>query len=387
MPARTYMVVDRRHDHGFRVPRPDLSTRLGSPNACNDCHTDKSTDWATSAIERWYGPSRKGFQNFAEAFHAGWTDTPDGEKLLSAVVTDGHAPAVARASALSALAPLVSPSNIDLARAGLGDPDPMVRIGALDMLENAPAAQLWPVVAPLLADPVRGVRIRAVFRLASIPTVSQPATDRDRFERAAAEFVAAQRLNADRPEARATLATFYAQRGLNAEAEGEYRSALRLNPQFAPAAINLADLYRQLGRDGEGGQVLQTAILAAPQDAGLHHALGLALVRAKQLDKALEELRRATELDPNRTRYAYVYAVALNSAGRPEEAMVALKENFARHPNDRDTLTALIAFSRDIGDVNAALEYAQQLARIAPTDRGLAALIDALRRQVESGRR
>ena len=25
MPARTYMVVDRRHDHSFRIPRPDLS--------------------------------------------------------------------------------------------------------------------------------------------------------------------------------------------------------------------------------------------------------------------------------------------------------------------------------------------------------------------------
>ena len=25
MPERTYMVVDRRHEHGFRVPRPDVS--------------------------------------------------------------------------------------------------------------------------------------------------------------------------------------------------------------------------------------------------------------------------------------------------------------------------------------------------------------------------
>ena len=51
MPARTYMVVDRRHDHSFRIPRPDLSVKLGTPNACNDCHSDKPPAWAAAAIE------------------------------------------------------------------------------------------------------------------------------------------------------------------------------------------------------------------------------------------------------------------------------------------------------------------------------------------------
>src|SRR3954467_9200528 len=50
------------------------------------------------------------------------------------------------------LASRVSAANIDLARKGLADPDPMVRIGALDMLESAPASQIWPVISPLLAD-------------------------------------------------------------------------------------------------------------------------------------------------------------------------------------------------------------------------------------------
>ena len=33
------------------MPRPDLSAKLGTNNACNDCHTDKSSDWAAAAIE------------------------------------------------------------------------------------------------------------------------------------------------------------------------------------------------------------------------------------------------------------------------------------------------------------------------------------------------
>ncbi len=383
MPTRTYMIVDRRHDHSLRVPRPDLSVMLGTPNACNDCHTDKSAEWAASAIERWYGPSRKGFQNYAEAFHAAWSDRPDAAKLLAAVAADGNAPAIARASALTELAERVSPTNINLARTSLSDPDPMVRIGALDMLESVPAGQIWSLVSPLLSDPSRGVRIKAASMLAAVPTANQPPTDRERFDRAAAEFVAAQRFNADRPESRSALGSFYSKRTLSAAAETEYQAALRLSPQYAPAAINLADLYRKLGRDGDGESVLRRAIVASPSDAGLHHALGLTLTRRNRPSDALGEFRRATELEPDRARYAYVYAVALHSAGRSGEAMAALKENLLRHNDDQDTLLALLTFSRDGGDAGSALEYAERLARIAPQDRGLAMLIKQLRRQAE----
>jgi tetratricopeptide (TPR) repeat protein len=363
------------------MPRPDLSVKLGTPNACNDCHTDKSAVWASSAVESWYGSNREGFQNYADAFYSAWADQPDAAKLLAAVAADGNVPAFARASALSHLASSLSPTNGNLARAGLSDPDPMVRIGALDMLENVPANQIWPLASPLLSDPSRGVRIRAASLLAAVPTANQPPADRERFEGAAAEFTSAQRFNADRPEARAALGNFFAKRGRPVEAEVEYKAALRLSPQYAPAAANLADLYRGLGREADGESVLRAALLASPQDAGLHHALGLTLVRLKQADQALDELRNAAELDPGQARYAYVYAVALHSAGHVGEAMTELKENLARHPNDRATLLALISFSRDSGDISSTLEFAERLEQIVP-DAPLAGLVQDLRRQV-----
>jgi Tfp pilus assembly protein PilF len=150
-----------------------------------------------------------------------------------------------------------------------------------------------------------------------------------------------------------------------------------------PAAINLADLYRQLSRDGDAEGVLRTAIAISPQDAGLHHVLGLTLTRLKRPDQALGEFQRAAELDPDRARYAYVYAVALHSAGRGGDAMTILKENLVRHPADRDTLQALIGFSRDSGDFAAALDYAERLARVVPGDRNLVTLIEGLRRQID----
>ena len=383
MPANTYMVVDRRHDHSLRIPRPDVSVKLGTPNACNSCHTDKSAQWAADAVERWYGPERKGLQNYAETFQASWTDRADAAALLATVAASPTTPAIARASALSELQSRVTPANIGLARKGLADPDPMVRIGALDMFDGLPGNQIWPLVSPLLSDSSRGVRIRAVAVLAAVPSANQPASDRAAFERAAAEFIAAQQLNSDRPEARSTLGNFYARRGLNVDAENEYKAALRLSSQYAPAAINLADLYRRLGRDGDGEKVLTRAIEGPHPDAALYYALGLTLTRDKRTDDALSEFRRALELEPDRSRYAYVYAVALHSSGHGEEAMKVLKDNLARHADDRDTLLALVTFNRDAGETAAALDYAEQLSRIAPNDPDIVRLTADLRARLQ----
>jgi predicted CXXCH cytochrome family protein len=381
MPVRTYMQVDPRHDHSFRVPRPDISVQHGTPNACNDCHKDKSPAWAAAAIEGWHGPVRKGSPTYAPAFSAAWEGQQNATPLLATIAADGSAPAIVRASALSELNSLAASNAINLARAGLSNPDPMVRLAALDLLDNVAPLQAWPIVSPLLTDPVRGVRTRAALLLAAVPTARQPAADRERFDRAAEEFVAAQRLSADRPEGRSALAGFLAKRGQMADAETEYKAAIRLSPQFAPAAINLADLYRQLGREAEGERVLRTALIASPRDAGLHHALGLALVRLKQLDAAIAALRQATELEPDRARYAYVYAVALHSANRSTEAIDTLKQSAVRHPQDRDTIMALISFTSEAGQIEAALDYAEQLARAFPQDLDLNRLVEDLRRR------
>jgi len=387
MPTRTYMVIDSRHDHSFRVPRPDVSAKLGIPNACNGCHSEKSAEWAAAAVENWHGPNRTGSKSYAEAFHAAWEDHADAATLLSSVAMDRNYPSFVRASALTELASHTASPNVDLAQTGLADPDPMVRIAALDLLERVPATRLWPLASPLLSDSVRGVRIRAASLLASVPSMDQAPVDRDRFERAANEFIAAQRLNADRPEAHSALGNFYAQRGRVTEAEAEFKFGLRLSPQFTPAAINLADLHRQLGQNGEAIETLRAALRASPRDAALHHALGLALVREKQQDGAIEELRSASELGPAQARYSYVYAVALNSVGRAQDAMNVLLANLARHPGDRDTLMALVGLSRDNGNVSQAIEYAERLALLTPSDRALAGLIDALRQQADPAKR
>ena len=208
-------------------------------------------------------------------------------ELLAAVAADGSVPAFVRASALSELQ-LASLARDRQFGAGRPRRIPTRWCGSVrstcSMASLAPSSGRScrhccpiPVAACASGRPRCWLRSRPQANL--LP-------DRERFERAAAEFIAAQRLNADRPEARSALGNFLARRGQPAEAESEYKAALRLSAQYVPAAINLADLYRQLGREIEGESVLRTALAVSPRDAGLHHVLGLTLVRLKQLDGA-----------------------------------------------------------------------------------------------------
>jgi Tfp pilus assembly protein PilF len=164
------------------------------------------------------------------------------------------------------------------------------------------------------------------------------------------------------------LATFYAERGNTAQAESELTAALRLDPFFIPAYVNLADVYRLQSRDVDGERILRQALTRIPNNAVLHHSLGLALVRLKRTDEALAQFARAAALDPENARFAYVYAVALHSSGRVKAAIAQLESALATHPDDPDVLAALVSYHEKRGDASKARRYSDQLRALSPRD-------------------
>ncbi|MFO1432289.1 MAG: tetratricopeptide repeat protein [Candidatus Competibacteraceae bacterium] len=381
MPTTTYMGVDPRHDHSFRIPRPDLSVQLGTPNACNNCHTDHPAGWALDRIEHWYRKPLKGYQQFAEALHAGRTGAPGAEQALTQLAGDTGQPAIARATALAALNRYLSPASLGVVRQGLQDDDPLLRLGAVQALDGIDPQMRLPLLFPLLQDPIRALRIEAARRLAPLPSAilaQLPPAHRAVLDKATAEYITAQQTNADRPESHLNLGSLYTERGEFTQAETAYRTALRLQPTFVQAYVNLADLYRLQGKDDDGEKALRQAAAIAPQDADVQQALGLLLVRRHRLPEAVEALAQATRLNPDNMHYRYVYAVALHSTGKPDEAIEVLEEAHARRPNDRELLYALTTFQRDRGDLEAARRYAQQLLTLTPQDPVVRRLVDQL---------
>jgi tetratricopeptide (TPR) repeat protein len=378
MPQTTYMVVDPRRDHSMRVPRPDLSVALGVPNACSGCHRDRDAQWAADAIARDHGPQRRGFQTFGKAFHAAEANAAGAADALAGIAGDVGQSPIARASAVDRLGAVGGARLATAIQAAARDAEPLVRLAAAQAAITLPPGQRVAPIAPLLADPLRAIRIEAARVLAGTEASTPSSPHHAAWMRAAGEYEATQRYNADRPESLVALGSFYAALGRADDAQAQFDAALRLDPGFVPAYVDSADVHRAQGREADALRVLQTGIAQAPKNAALRHATGLALVRAGKRDAALAELRLAAELAPEDPRYAYVYAIALDSTGRRKEAIALLERDAKRWSGDRDILMALATLQRDAGRPDAARAAAAALLAAHPEDREAQALARAL---------
>ncbi len=378
MPTTTYMVVDPRHDHGFRVPRPDRTVSLGLPNACNQCHTDRPPQWAADAVKSWFPQPLPGFQTFAEAFTSADRSAAGATPPLVAVAQDRGLSGFVRASAVRRLGQRLDPATLPALRGALADPDALVRAAAAAALAGVDPGTRGQWLPPLLGDPVRQVRMEAARALAGEPEARLSPPQRDAFAVAIQEYVAAERFNADRPEGRANLGNLHATQGRFDEAVAAYRSALALDPSFEPAALNLADVYRGGGMEAEAERTLREALARAPRSAPALHALGLSLARQRRNAESLQALAAAARLAPGNARFAYVHAVALNDAGQREAALRTLEVALKPHPGDRDLLLALALFERDAGRHERALVHARRLAALEPGDQEARQLVREL---------
>lgn len=363
MPSRDYMVVDGRRDHSFRRPRPDLTIATGSPNACNQCHTNENAKWAMSATEDWYGQNRPG--HYGIAIHAARAGMAKANGSLIATINDRSVPGIARGTALSELR---APYSQDIARviqSALADADPFVRLGALRALAGLPEDLVVGWAAPLLQDRLLAIRVEAVGIISPMRGLLDA-----RFEGAFAvaeqEYVDSRGANAERPEAHGNLGSLYAAAGNTNLGEAEFQTALRLDPRSVGQRANLADLYRQLNRDDDAEVLLRQGIELAADEAALHHALGLLLVRNNRAQEGLDELRHAAELQTANARFLYVYAVALNSFGESDAAVELLMRGMDDFPADFDIQWALATILRDLGRNDDAREIVQSLAARYP---------------------
>jgi len=366
MPTTTYMVVDPRHDHSLRIPRPDESARMGTPNACNNCHTKKSAQWAAGAIRTWTGKPPESFQHFAAGLHAASGAGPGARGALLTIIDDKGQPAIARASAIARLGRLLTPVTTEAVSRALNDSDAGMRLAAVEALAGTEPATRQRYLVRMLDDPVLAVRIEAARALAGAAEQGLAPSARPAFDNAIAEYIAVQTYNADRPEGRMNLGNIYAQRRDVGAAIAEYRKAIDIDPTFVAAYVNLADLYRAGGADGEAEKLLRDGVARVPRDAALHHTLGLVLTRKKKSAEALKEFRTASILAPANGRFAYVYGVALNSGGKTTEAIKVLDAALARQPYDRDILSGLAYFNAQAGRRDVGLGYVRQLRELDP---------------------
>jgi tetratricopeptide (TPR) repeat protein len=343
MVPRTYMGVDERPDHSFRIPRPDLTAEINTPNACNGCHTKQSADWAAAEITKWLGPDVEPRPHFGTAIAAGRRGLAN--EALARASLNRDFPAIGRATALTLLAPPFADAETSVIANALDDANPLVRTGALRALRFATAETRLEMGAETLSDPVRSVRLEAASVYADLRDLL-PADDARAFGRAAEEYRAANIMLANTPEALANLASF---------------------------ELSMGDVNQAVRYFGD-------ALQLEPGNALLRHSMGLVLVRSGDRNEALHQLRQAYELEPSNPRYVYVYGVALNSLGLNDDALALLQDARQQFPNDFDIGWAVATMLRDAGDIETARNVAKELAGQFPGDTNIAALLESLHR-------
>ena len=361
MTSRDFMVIDGRRDHSFRIPRPDLTTMTGSPNACNQCHSDQDANWASDAISIWYGDERR--DHYGLAIHSGRTGGGN-QPLLEAIVNNEY-PGIARGTALSLLRPPYSQQVAEVIQGALQNADPFVRLGALRALPGLQQDLQVDWAAPLLSDRIRTIRTEAARVISPLRDTLQVRHE-GAFRLAERELIDSMLAISERPEAQINLGNLYVESGDASLGEAAFRAALRMEPGAAGPRVNLADLLRRIDRNADAEVLLREGIAISPNEASYHHALGLHLVRNENQQPGLKELQSAAELQPENPRFAYVFAVALNSLGQPVEAIEYLYDVKSEFPGDFDIHWALATMLRDQDRNDEARAVAEELAEIYP---------------------
>ena len=379
MPTKTYMQVQARPDHSLRVPRPDLSVKIGTPNACTDCHADKPAQWAADQVARWYGPKRRQEAHFGEAFAAARAGQPRRSTALAKLAVDAAQPAHrARLGAGRAARrrPHAASPSASRPRAM---PTPEVRAAAADSFDAVPAAQRLYALAPMLSDPVRAVRIAAARGLSSVPPEQIEAARRPAFDAALAEYIAAQNVSLDMPGAQLNLAVVYQNTGRLDLAEQHYLQALKIDPDFTPARANLAQLYSGTSRNADAERVLTEGLKRVPEIGELQYSLGLVLAEEQRMAEAAAALAKAAKLLPERARVHYNLGLALQQLGRRQPAEAALLQAQRLDPRDPAACYALAVFYAQGRQYAQALPWAEKLLALDPANAQARQLVGELR--------
>jgi tetratricopeptide (TPR) repeat protein len=380
MPGRIYMGIDYRPDHSLRIPRPDLSAKIDTPNGCSaqGCHADKELDWVITNYKKWYGKSRK--PHYGEVFYAARQGDPGSAEGLRNLAADRLLPAIVRATALSLLRNHPGDDTTAAFSAALQDEDALIRYTAIRGLDQLDRETKLRLIAPKLYDPVKGVRIEAALSLADIPDPMLRPEDVAVREKGLVEYRSAMLYNSDFAPQRYNLGNLAALQGKPDKAEAYYQGAIAIDTQFYPAKVNLAMLHNQNGENEKAETLLREVLDDNPDLYEIAYSLGLLLAEMQNYRDAATYLGRAADGMPLYPRVRYNQALALMKLERWQESEQALLKALDQEPANREFFMTLANLYLNFRKLERARVLAEATLEKVPDHPDARELLDMLSR-------
>jgi tetratricopeptide (TPR) repeat protein len=364
MPGRTYMGVDYRFDHSFRIPRPDLSVKIKSPNSCNRCHQDKSHQWSVDTLAQWYGQRKR--PHYGTVLAAGRRGEPTALADLIRLADDRLYPAIVRATALTYIAPYSSNESENALHRALADEEPLMRFTALRILTNKEPRRDLSLAGPLLYDSIKAVRIEAARFLSTIALNALPRSLRKRYQTVLAEYQQAMNYTADFSASRHNLGNLYTALGQHELAIQNYQKAIEIDDLFYPAKVNLAMAYNRQRKNQLAEKLFREVVADFPDLHEVKYSLGLLLVERKKYRAAARYFREASDALPLRSQIHYNLGLLYQKLYQDSEAETAFNRALSVEPNNPDFLYALAVFYLQRERLDDAQEIAEKIVAQTP---------------------
>ncbi len=308
MPATTYMGVDDRRDHSFRLPgTADDPNHYGAIIAAG----------------------RRGNAN---------------EALLNGI-NDPSIPGIARATLLTLLEPDDDVRIRDLLQQQLDNEDALVRIGALRALRQQPADVRLHHGSHLLRDPVRAVRIEAVLTFIDVRDLL-PLEDARAFSSAAEDYRQSALLSATAPEAVLGLAEFERRLGNEDAAAQMYEHAIRIGANSAQAQHAYGLHLVRSGQSDDALLHLERATRLDATEPQFVYVYGVALNSLGRPHDAIRVLQQALNKNPQHFDIAWALATIYRDTGDRSAARQIAKQLKATFP-DIQQVDALLRSLQD----------------------------------------
>lgn len=366
MAGRVYMGNDYRRDHSFRVPRPDQSKQFGTPNACNDCHGDRSAEWAADAVEMWYGPDRQ--DHFSDTLLKANAEQNSENKSLRELIEDTSEPEIIRATAVWYVGRYPGEDATEILQEAIESDSPMIRTTAAKAIETLQPDTRLPLLENALSDSVRSVRLGAAQQLAEFALHDVAESRRNHFENAMQEYRTYLDVNQYFPQGLMNRGQFFEKQGQTEQAIAAYQDALQRDPYFNPARINLAYLYNGIGENERAEELLRNVIEQEPRFGDAYYSLALLLAEENRMNEAVDYFEQAAEILTENARVFYNLAIAQQTLGNQDSAEAAYQKAIELEPGNGDYRYGLITLYLQEGHNQKALEQAQELSRIYPNN-------------------
>ncbi|MHC1778016.1 MAG: tetratricopeptide repeat protein [Lentimicrobium sp.] len=366
MPGKYYMGVDKRYDHSMRIPRPDLSVQLGTPNACINCHDDKSNEWALQFVDKWYGVTKK--PHYATILAEAADGKAGADSGLLRIINSNLYPEIIRATSIGYLSAYQSTRAQQAMLKALNDPDPLLRYAAVENYSPPDSATLFRKLVPLLNDPVKSVRIETASRLATFNKAVFNDIQYRAFQSALDEYRLSLEYGADFPSGRYSLGNYYSKLKNDAKAEENFKEALAIDNLFYPARINLGILYYQQGKTDPAATLFRELVAYHPDITDGYYYLALLYAEQNQPQEAIELLETATRLPGNNPRVFYNLGLLYQMNGENDKSESTFLKGLETDPANFDILYALFVFHMNRNNPAKAAIYVDRLKSWYPND-------------------